>query len=142
VQLFVDHDPHENYFTIRERRRDELLAVAAFDVVAGNGDRKAGHCLEGKDGRLWTVDHGLCFNEHPQLRTVIWEFAGEAVPPSLLEDIARVERDLRRGTLRDELAEMLNEPEIDATADRARELVEIGTYPQPGPGRSEPWPPI
>ncbi len=142
VQLFVKHDPREHYFTLRERREADLAAVAAFDVVSGNGDRKAGHCLEGSDGRLWVVDHGLCFSEDPTLRTVIWEFAGHEVPPALLEDLSRVEAELRSGQLRSELDGLLTDGEIDATADRARRLMEEGTYPFPGPGRSEPWPPV
>ena len=142
VQLFVDHDPAQHYFRLREGRADELRAVAAFDVLAGNGDRKAGHCLEGTDGRLWVVDHGLCFSEHPLLRTVIWEFAGEQIPAPLLARIERIEADLRSGTLRDRLRGLLSDAEIDRTADRAAELVATGRYPQPGPGRSEPWPPV
>lgn len=142
VQVFVEHDPREHYFTMRERRADELRAVAAFDVVTGNGDRKSGHCLEGADGRLWAVDHGLCFNEHPVLRTVIWEFAGEPVPHPLLEDLRRLEAELRGGSLRDDLAGLLGEGEIAALIDRAAELAGSGRYPHPGPGRSQPWPAV
>jgi len=140
VQLFVDHDPREHYFTMRERRADDLRSVAAFDVVTGNGDRKSGHCLHGTDGKLWVVDHGLCFSERPVLRTVIWEFAGEPVPEPLLGDVARIGAELREGPLRGRLAGLLSEPEIDAAAERALELAERGRYPFPGPGRSQPWP--
>lgn len=142
VQLYVEHDPEQHYFTLREHRAEELRAVAAFDIVAGNGDRKAGHCLAGLDGGLWLVDHGLCFSERPTLRTVIWEFAGEPVPPQLLEDMRRLEVELREAELREDLEALLNEPEIEATADRAAALVRSGRYPSPGPGRSEPWPPV
>jgi uncharacterized repeat protein (TIGR03843 family) len=142
VQLFVDHDPAEHYFTVRERRPDDLRAIAAFDVVVGNGDRKAGHCLEGRDGNLWVVDHGLCFAEDPELRTVIWEFAGEPVPTPLLEAVGRLSAELRGGPLREELAGLLTSEEILATAERASALVASGTYPFPGPGRSQPWPPV
>ena len=142
VQLFVEHDPSQHYFTLREERADELRAVAAFDAVTGNGDRKAGHVLDGADGRLWVVDHGLCFNERPMLRTVIWDFAGESVPEALLEDVHRLEGELRDGELRGDLEDLLSEPEIDATADRAAALVATGRFPRPGPGRSEPWPPV
>ena len=39
--------------------------LAAFDVVANNADRKAGHVLY--DGeRLWAIDNGLCFHEAGQ----------------------------------------------------------------------------
>ncbi|MGH2691990.1 MAG: SCO1664 family protein [Actinomycetota bacterium] len=142
VQLFVEHDPAEHYFTLRERRADDLRAVAAFDVISGNGDRKSGHCLEGTDGRLWVVDHGLCFSERPVLRTVIWEYAGEPLPARLLEDVRRIESELRDGALREGLAGLLGDNEIEATAGRARQLLAEGRYPFPGPGRSEPWPPV
>lgn len=142
VQLFVEHDPAQHYFTLRERRAEDLRAVAAFDVVTGNGDRKSGHCLEGSDGRLWVVDHGLCFSERPVLRTVIWEFAGEPVPAPLLDDLRRLEQELHGGALRDELRDLLTDGEIAATADRARELASTGRYPFPGPGRSQPWPAV
>lgn len=142
VQLYVEHDPAEHYFTVRERRAEELRAVAAFDVIAGNGDRKAGHCLEGTDGHLWLVDHGLCFSERPTLRTVIWEFAGEPVPAGLIRDVRRLESELREGELREDLETLLSEPEIEAAADRALALAESGRYPLPGPGRSQPWPAV
>lgn len=142
VQLFVDHDPHQHYFTLRERYPEEFRAVAAFDVVAGNGDRKAGHCLAGDDGRLWVVDHGLCFNEQPVLRTVIWDYAGEALPLGLVADVARVAEELERGSLRASLLALLDPAEVDATAARARALAEDGRLPLPGPGRSRPWPAI
>ena len=142
VQRFVEHDPRRHYFTMGSSFADALRAVAAFDVLAGNGDRKAGHCLVAADGTVWSVDHGLCFNERPLLRTVIWEFAGEPVPTSLLRDAARVGEELRAGSLRDELLELLSAPEVDAAAARADALVRAGRFPQPGPGRSLPWPAI
>jgi hypothetical protein len=142
VQLYVEADPSEHYFTLRGRFDDVFRAVAAFDLVVGNGDRKAGHCLLAPDGRIWVVDHGLCFATEPWLRTVIWDFAGEPIPEALLEDIERAEQALRSGDLRDELAGLLSEEEIDALAERARETVASGRYPEPGPGRSYPWPVI
>jgi uncharacterized repeat protein (TIGR03843 family) len=142
VQLFVDFVPREHYFTLQERRPDEFRAVAAFDVVAGNGDRKSGHCLLGRDGSVWVIDHGLCFNERPLLRTVIWDFAGERLPPALRDDVGRVERDLREGALRDELLGLLTGEEVDAAAERAARLAAAGSFPQPGPGRAYPWPAV
>ena len=56
---------------------DALRTICAFDIVANNADRKSGHVLRGPDGRLWAIDHGLCFHRHPKLRTVIWDFADE-----------------------------------------------------------------
>lgn len=142
VQLFVEADPAEHYFTLRQEHQDVFRAVAAFDVVIGNGDRKAGHCLLAPDGRIWVVDHGLCFSAEPWLRTVIWDFAGQPVPEPLLRDLRRVEADLREGSLRSDLLALLVEDEVDAAADRAAALVASGRYPAPGPGRAHPWPAI
>ncbi|MGH2723765.1 MAG: SCO1664 family protein [Actinomycetota bacterium] len=142
VQLFVDSHPEQHYFTLRDSRLDEFLPGAAFDVVVGNGDRKAGHCLSDGDGVIWFVDHGLCFHPTPWLRTVIWDFAGQPVPESLLADLRRVEGELRGGALRGRLLELLAPEEVDAAADRTADLVAAGTYPLPGPGRSHPWPAV
>ena len=142
VQFFVETAGGEHYFTLRDRFPSELRRVAAFDVVAGNGDRKSGHCLLGADERIWVIDHGLCFASDPLLRTVIWEFAGEALGEDVADDVRRVAEDLRRGPLREELLELLEEDEVDAPADRAEALAREGTYPRPGPGRSQPWPPV
>jgi hypothetical protein len=142
VQLFVEHDPAATAFSLRETHPDALRAVAAFDVVAGNGDRKAGHCLLGPDGTVWAIDHGLCFHPRPRLRTVIWNFAGEPVPEPLLDDLRRVEEALRGDGLRADLAGLLDGEEIDAAADRAGALVAGGTFPEPGAGRSVPWPAV
>ncbi|MGH2684284.1 MAG: SCO1664 family protein, partial [Actinomycetota bacterium] len=126
----------------RERRREDFLAVAVFDVIAGNGDRKSGHCLLGIDGRIWVIDHGLCFSEDPTLRTVIWEFAGESIPEGILDDVRRLHRELLGGDVAADLAALLSPEEIDATARRAEELVAGGRFPTAGPGRSQPWPAI
>jgi uncharacterized repeat protein (TIGR03843 family) len=91
---------------------------------------------------VWAVDHGLCFSVRPTLRTVIWEFAGQEIPASLIEDLARVESSLRDGGLRRDLLDLLEPEEVDATADRAAGLAGSGRYPRPGPGRSIPWPPV
>jgi hypothetical protein len=140
IQAFVDADPSEHFFTLRAERLDEFRPVAAFDVVVNNADRKSGHCLLGRDDRIWSIDHGLCFGTHAPLRSVIWEFGGEALPQDLLVDVKRVAGELRSGQLRAAMTELLTEEEVDATADRAESLVEGGVFPDPGPGRAHPWP--
>jgi hypothetical protein len=142
VQIFVEADPAQHYFTLRERHADLFRAVAAYDVVAGNGDRKAGHCLLAPDGTIWVVDHGLCFNEEPWLRTVIWDFAGEEIPRHLVDDLHGLEMAIRSGPLRPSLLGLLTEEEVEAVAARAAALVAGGRFPEPGPGRSHPWPAI
>ena len=143
VQRFVRFDPEEHYFTLAERFRDEFRRIASFDLVVNNADRKAGHCLLGEDGRIHVVDHGVCFSPEPKLRTVIWEVAGEPIPVSLREDLRRLANEVRVGTLRAELAPLLDEEEIDALADRADATARLDRFPEPDPDRRPfPWPPI
>jgi hypothetical protein len=143
VQLFVEMDPRgEHYFTLAERRADDFRDVALFDLVVNNADRKSGHCLLDVAGRVFVIDHGVCFHEEPKLRTVIWEFAGEAVPPGRVDDLERLEGELARGDLRRDLSRLLSARELEATAERARAARTAGVFPHPGPGRPYPWPPV
>lgn len=142
VQLFVESDPTEHFFSLRERRMDEFRRFCAFDVIANNADRKSGHCLLGSDGTIWAIDHGVCFSTQARLRTVIWDFAGELVPTDVIQDVGRVASELRSGELGEEMAEHLSQKEVTATAARAETLAEAGQFPAPGPGRAYPWPPV
>lgn len=147
LQRFVPADFSEHYFTLLERPEhlDGLRAIAAFDLLANQADRKSGHCLLGDDGRVWAVDNGLSFHVEPKLRTVMWDFAGEPVPPGLLADVARLAAggpegagDLLRLAGLDDL---LRPAEVDAVRRRAAALARRGVFPDPGPSRrAYPWP--
>jgi uncharacterized repeat protein (TIGR03843 family) len=140
VQRFLAFDPAQHYFTMRERRPDDFRRIALFDVVANNADRKSGHCLLAEDDELFVVDHGVCFNVEPTLRTVIWDFVDEPIPPPMLEDLRALRLKLAAGDLRDRLLGLLSSGEVDATARRLDDLVTLGRFPEPGPGRPYPWP--
>jgi uncharacterized repeat protein (TIGR03843 family) len=117
-----------------------MPAVAAFDVVTNNADRKGGHTLLDPDGRVWAIDHGVCFSDEPKLRTVIWDFAGEPVPDDLLADVRRLADQVIGGKLGRRLGELLSGRELRALRKRALSLAETGTFPQPTGGRPYPWP--
>jgi len=139
LQLFIESDYEQHYFTLLEEggREDELKVFCAFDVVANNADRKSGHVLYGSDGQLWGIDHGLCFHEQRKLRTVIWDFAGEAVPEPVLVDLARF---VATG-LPVELEDLLSEVEAEAVLERADFLTTVGHFPEPmGDRPPYPWP--
>jgi uncharacterized repeat protein (TIGR03843 family) len=144
LQLFVRFDAAEHYFTLGTERPDDFRRIALFDLVVNNADRKAGHCLLGDDGRIWVIDHGVCFSDEPKLRTVIWEFVDEPIPRDLREDLARLGERLAVGARsRGELEGLLAPAEIAATTDRLERLLAIGRFPEPEPGvRPFPWPPI
>jgi hypothetical protein len=143
VQLFVDHEPSEHFLTLEEAHRDLFMRVAAFDVLINNADRKSGHCLlQRETGRIYVVDHGLTFHAQPKLRTVIWDYAGEPLPTDVKADLARFATTLASGEVRDVLTELLSGEEVQALEARTAGLVRLGGYPQPGPGRPYPWPPV
>jgi uncharacterized repeat protein (TIGR03843 family) len=141
VQRFVDHDPEEHYFTLLAEHADRFRQFAVFDVLVNNADRKGGHCIRGRPGgAIVGIDHGLTFHPAWKLRTVIWDFAGEAVSPQLADDVCRVAVDVD-GPLGARLTPLISTLELDAVQERANELVAVGRLPDPDPGyHSLPWP--
>jgi uncharacterized repeat protein (TIGR03843 family) len=109
--------------------------MAAFDLVANNADRKGGHCLLDHEDRIWGIDHGLCFNVAPKLRTVIWDFAGDAVAEPLVSDLRR----LAEAPL-PTLQPLLSATETEALRRRAERVASKGIFPNPSDDRPYPWP--
>jgi uncharacterized repeat protein (TIGR03843 family) len=137
LQRFIDADFDEHYFTLLEedRHRPALQAMGVFDLVANNADRKGGHCLLDKEDRIWGIDHGLCFNVAPKLRTVIWDFAGQPIAEPLRADLGRLASELPPA-----LEELLSSKENDALRGRAERAAAKGVFPEPSDDRPYPWP--
>jgi uncharacterized repeat protein (TIGR03843 family) len=116
--------------------------MALFDVVINNADRKGGHVLNLADGSLRGVDHGVCFHVDNKLRTVLWGWVGQPVPPGDREVLERLRHDLD-AELGTRLGELLAVDEVAATVERLDRLLRAGVFPRPRPGRpAVPWPPI
>ncbi|MBL8118072.1 MAG: SCO1664 family protein [Anaerolineae bacterium] len=145
VQFFIHHDPEMNYFEFDDSKVPQVMRICAFDYLVNNADRKGGHCLVDSEGHVWGIDHGITFHSSPKLRTVIWEFAGQAIPDALLEDIDRlcaVTADINNA-FREALSELVTEREILAFQHRINHLLKTRKYPEPGPGGPNyPWPPV
>ena len=144
LQLFIPHDPLEHYFTFAQEVRDQARPIALFDLVCNNADRKAGHLLRDENGKIWAIDHALCFHAQPKLRTVLWDFAGEGFSPQEDEMLGRLweglgpEQELARWMVR-----WISVAEIEALAERVRDIRHAGCFPTAEPGRrSFPWPPV
>ena len=140
VQLFVDADPEVTAFELLASGDPALPRIAAFDVLVNNADRKAGHCLAGGDGRVWAIDHGVCFHVEPKLRTVLWDLAGQPLDPPVVAACDRLGAATAGGELGERLRELLDGEEVAALASRARALARVGRLPRPRGGRSYPWP--
>ncbi len=145
VQLFIDADQEAHLFTMQKDGGFEfqIERLAAFDVLSNNADRKSGHCLKGSDGRLWAIDHGICFHAESKLRTVLWDFAGQPLHDDILTDLIAFREQVRSGTPAIKTLEsLLAADEARAFKRRLDRLVDTGKYPEPGGGRSVPWPPV
>lgn len=141
VQLFIEHNPEENYFTLRDSYAKEFQKICVFDFITNNADRKGGHCLKGIDGRIWGIDHGLTFNVSEKLRTVIWDFSGTPIESNLRGDLERL--DFRIATepeLLRSLQECLSLEEIRAFRSRVRRMIKQSTFPELDLSGRRSWP--
>jgi len=147
-QWFVAADHRHHYFTILEEFPDtheQLRDMAALDVLANNTDRKSGHVLvipddggagdEAASSTIWGIDNGLCFSAEFKLRTVIWDFADEALPDHVLEGANRL---LSAVPL--DVAALLSDDEVEAIRRRAAWMVKERRFPDDPTGRRWPWP--
>lgn len=154
LQWFVNADFQQHYFPLYEERSDlhpQLLAMAVFDLIANNTDRKSGHCLleigagvncsapgstNGVVDKVWGIDHGLCFSTTPKLRTVIWEFGGTVIPAELIERVRPLTKSVPLT-----VATLLDDDEVEALQRRARRVLGHPVLPaEPSDHRGYPWP--
>jgi hypothetical protein len=118
---------------------ERLWPFAVLDLVTNNADRKVGHLLKARDDeRLWAIDNGLTFHAQPKLRTVLWGFAGKAIPSPLVEAA-------RRAAVADWLFEritlLLSREEANATRYRLASILDSPIHPEPPDDRpAVPWP--
>lgn len=132
-------DPAGHPVSLVHAQDPGLLRMAVLDVLINNADRKGGHALAGRDGRVYGVDHGICLHAEPKLRTVLWGWAGERVADELLTDITVLVKALP-GELGERLAGLITDAEIEALEARGRGLLEDPVMPRPSGQRPIPWP--
>jgi len=145
LQFFIANDEESHLFTLLKEGHYEatIRRLCAFDCLVNNADRKGGHALKGLDGRLWAIDHGLCFHVEPKLRTVLWDFVGQPLPPEVVTALLQLQTRLDTN---DDLALRLNEllepNEVRALRRRLQRLLDSNQFPLPGAGPNVPWPPV
>ncbi len=145
LQQFISYDPNYHYFTFSRADKLRLRPVALFDLITNNADRKGSHVfIESETDKLWLIDHGLCFHVQDKLRTVIWDFAGQAIPQELLSDLSGLQADLGGNSdLRVQLEPYLFPEEIEVLAWRVGHYLEHPVFPLPPDDRRVlPWPPV
>ena len=142
VQLFIEAD-RRHFLDEQSARPETWVEVALFDVITNNADRKSGHCLFDTKNRVWVIDHGLTFHVDQKLRTVIWDFSGEPLPPQLCGDVERAMIDMEKGQLAERLGELLRPAEVRVLMRRLRSVLDPSwRFPEPSSAWSIPWPPV
>ena len=138
LQQYIEYDVEYHYFNFTNDDKQKLRPVVLFDIIAHNADRKGSHVFfEEKTQHLYAIDHGICFHEEHKLRTVLWDFAGQAIPNELLAPLSQT------GNWAALFEPYLSREEISALLLRAEELCETKVFPRPLQGRrAYPYPPI
>ena len=141
MQLFIDADERENFFTLRDEHLDRFEPIALFDLLTNNADRKGGACLVDPRNEIWAIDHGLTFNPYARQRTVMWEFCGEPISEGLLHDLKSLEKQLEpRSELGRRLRALLAEYEVEFLHARLKKVLAAPAFPILDSNANIPWP--
>jgi uncharacterized repeat protein (TIGR03843 family) len=141
-QLWVDTDDEVDLAVLARSDHPDLRRMAVLDAVLNNADRKGGHLLPTTDGRVYGVDHGVCFSVEDKLRTLLWQWRGCPLTDEAVEVLSRVRAD-REGPLGDALHDHLTRREVAATKARVDRLLTTRLHPEPsGDWPAIPWPPF
>jgi uncharacterized repeat protein (TIGR03843 family) len=136
VQRWIDVDESIDLGSYFAQDRQELRRLALFDAIINNTDRKIGHLLPDQRGHLFACDHGVTFHTENKLRTVLWQWAGDALTE---EEIGTLDQTLTFIDVNTaSLSVHLTNEEIEATCIRISKLRSDGIMPLP----SEDWPAI
>ncbi len=136
-QLWVDVDEDVDLQVLARSDHPDLRRMAVLDAVVNNADRKGGHLLPTVEGRVFGVDHGVCFSHEDKLRTLLWQWRGAPLSDEAVEVLSRVRAELEGGLATSLLAH-LTRREVRRTVARVDRLISTGVHPYP----SEDWPAI
>ena len=138
VQEWIEIDEELDIVEIAQSTHPAIRAMALFDAIINNTDRKYGHILPKNNEEIFGCDHGVTFHEDPKLRTVLWQFTNEKFTRAerkIIENAIEVSKAL--------LSEHLTDREIEALIERSRQLLERGAFPEPSQDwPAVPWPPF
>jgi hypothetical protein len=143
-QLWIDSDPAVDLLALaRSTSHEGLRDMAVYDAVINNADRKIGHLLPAPGGHLYGCDHGVSFAEEYKLRTVLWQWRGDALTEPAVQGLKRIRAQLDSGDLAAGLSQWLTADEVSATRIRVELLLRHRVHPYPPEDwPAVPWPPI
>jgi len=138
VQEWIDIDESIDLAAFFSTDDPRLRAMALFDAIINNTDRKIGHLLPSESGALYGCDHGVTFHVDDKLRTVLWQWAGDQLTDTELSLLERLATGLDSEL---DLTSHLTTSEIVAIKKRITGLITQAEMPQPNPNwPAIPWP--
>jgi uncharacterized repeat protein (TIGR03843 family) len=140
VQEWIEIDTSIDLAEYFRQDHAQLRALALFDAVINNTDRKIGHLLPREDGKLYGCDHGVTFHEENKLRTVLWQWAGQDLSVDELNSLSELmlKLDSHQGEIFNTL---LTTDEVAALRFRIMNLIDQKSFPLPNPEwPAIPWP--
>ncbi|MDO8646253.1 MAG: SCO1664 family protein [Candidatus Planktophila sp.] len=138
VQEWIDIDESIDLGSFFSTDNSELRAMALFDAIINNTDRKIGHLLPTATGKLYGCDHGVTFHMEDKLRTVLWQWAGASLTDTELLLLKKLSIGL---DLDLDLSPHLTSLEIAAIKRRVSRLIAHAAMPEPNPNwPAVPWP--
>jgi hypothetical protein len=140
VQEWIDIDESIDLATFFSTDHPQLRAMALFDAIINNTDRKIGHLLPVNEQKLFGCDHGVTFHAEDKLRTVLWQWANDPFSEAEIVMLRKAQSELA-GDLGNKLVPLLTQIEIEQTSHRISRLLAEGTFPLPNPDwPAVPWP--
>ena len=141
VQQWIDIDESIDLALFYREDHESLRAMALFDAVVNNTDRKIGHLIPSRDGKLFGCDHGVTFHEEDKLRTVLWQWASQKLSEQELEQLQKLRQSL---ISKEELfTSLISDIEFKALLGRVDRLLHEKTFPEPSDEwPAVPWPPF
>lgn len=138
VQEWIEIDESIELAEFFSSNNPALRAMALFDAIINNTDRKIGHLLPTPAGHLFGCDHGVTFHANDKLRTVLWQWSGDALTSFEIELLNRAVKILGNEL---DLSTYLTEEELVALSFRIQRLLISGSMPTPNPDwPAVPWP--
>ena len=138
VQEWIDIDESIDLGSFFSTDKADLRAMAFFDAIINNTDRKIGHLLPTASCELYGCDHGVTFHAEDKLRTVLWQWAGDSLTDSELLLLNKLSSGLGFDL---DLSPHLTSLEIAAIKNRVFRLITDSAMPQPNPNwPAVPWP--
>ncbi len=142
VQEWIEIDEEIDLSSYFREDRAELRALALFDAIINNTDRKIGHLLVRPGGELKVCDHGVTFHHEDKLRTVLWQWADSPLDDREMGLLRALKERLRTHSI-EEIPQLINKEEYDALLSRVNRLLVEKKFPLPNPDwPSVPWPPF